>query len=683
MDNLATLPDDDAQRERLQALIDASSFMCAIDQERFAAALKQMRPLGMGAAAINRLLPKRTRGAAGAGATDADAGEEDHGLTNPIVERNGIYLKRKVVRAEVVEIPLSTFVHRPERIVETEEGEIVEGGVVAADGTPYGDVTMCPEDWTSASKYRQRLCRHGRCSFTGGDHDVQHLMQIVHWNGTRRVPGTTVVGLHLREGVWFYVDTNDCITSSPEPTAEEFVFCSPWQPPVVTDILRQAAPDKEALRLLADLLPRFNGQDVTALVMGWMAACLIKPRLKPLVSQGFPSLMLHGPRGSGKSKTQENITRPFFAIRSGALSARKMTEFTLLMNSSGSNNMPMTIEEFKPSRMPKQAPMIESLLRDSYDGHVGNRGRKDLSMRRYVQQAPIIVAGEERPTEPAIWERQVIAIFSKQKSRPHKSEFESLIRQPLGGLGRLVLEHGLRIADERLINTIEEESREVNPRLQDRVRGNAIHTRVGLRLLEATLLAQGLTVDYSGLRPVVDSTMEANVLEGRSDTRSVVDSILEEFAAQAARQLRYEAAAGDENKRRELQRLLGFRCHYSLISNGTEIAISIRDTYPEFKEWARRTNYDGEVPDKGSFITAMQQEPYYRGARTARIDEQPGHAHILDYQAMLQKGMEVEGFLGGPADGPENGNAPKPEKAEPDEIDEILGLAQAGSSKVK
>jgi hypothetical protein len=45
--------------------------------------------------------------------------------------------------------------------------------------------------------------------------------------------------------------------------------------------------------------------------------------------------------------------------------------------------------------------------------------------------------------------------------------------------------------------------------------------------------------------------------------------------------------------------------------------------------------------------------------------------------------MEVEGFLGGPADGPENGNAPKPEKAEPDEIDEILGLAQAGSSKVK
>lgn len=657
LDHLAVAELDD-RTDLLRALIGAAPFLDRLDQARLVAELKQHRPAGLKASDVEEAVRAAIRAQRVQDDRNA-AAEADNVEELGVQEQDGVYVRVTESKHGRAVTTLSTFVHRPIRVVETEEGELVEGPVVTPDGKEYDDLVLGPEDWKSPTNYKTKINRHGRLAYLGGEQGVQSIMHLVHTTpGVPRVPGTTVLGQHLRDGKWCYVDANGCLTADGE-TTETFVFASPWDPPIATAILLEARPTPEQLHEMAARLFTFNAPMITTVINGWAAAALHKPRLRTLLGEGFPHLCITGPKGSAKTQTEEKILRRLFAIKKSAMSARKATDFTLLHASAGANCIPLVIEEYKPSKMPVRAVQaVESLMRDAYDGHAADRGRRNLSVRSYRQQAPIVLVGEERPTEPAILERTVLLVFSKETSRPAKKEFQELIKQPLGGLGRLVLEHGVRMTDAEWEAILSLEDAAISADLTDRVRANAVQVRAGIRLLEAVFRANKIEVDFSGFLPLVDSALMELVLDGRKEPKSVVSAIIEEWATQAGMTRRQEAqAAVARAVRDDLEGLIpvprprsaGFDVVYQVSwANGRpELGISIAQTYPGFKEWAKRTCYDGEVPDKDSFLSGLKQEKYYLGDRAMRHGGDVVKMHVLDLAAMRAERLEVEGFGSG------------------------------------
>ena len=249
-------------------------------------------------------------------------------------------------------------------------------------------------------------------SFTGSDGDLEIMKSYLAGLEWIVKHGVKALGLHEYGGRWVFVGRERAFMAGGEemPDAVQLEKYAS----IESDLPDHAPIEAEKLGSLGPLLLEYNEPAKTVTVLGWCCGCFIKEMLR-VSGIKFPHLFLIGEAGSGKSTTEERIILPIFG-RAKVIAAPQVTPFTLMKDAASSNLFPQALDEFKPSKIDRmRIGALYNHFRDSYDGHEGVRGRADQTQVSYALLAPLVVAGEESPDEPAIRERGMELLFSYEE----------------------------------------------------------------------------------------------------------------------------------------------------------------------------------------------------------------------------------------------------------------------------
>jgi hypothetical protein len=262
------------------------------------------------------------------------------------------------------------------------------------------------------------------------------------------------------------------------------------------------------------------------------------------------------------------------------------TEFALLKLLSATDSIPIFIDEYKPYDMPVyRRKALHRCIRRLYKGEVEERGRADQSLVSYRLAAPLCIAGETRPTEPALVERilasnpdknELLRNPARAKALSHiKSLGPNIITRPLIRflLGRDTAKDLARAKQwaDRLL---------ARRKVPNRVRDNI--TVMLLGLLHYKRFARYMRVNLPPFRArsAVNAVLEDLLEGGGVAVKTGLDRFLEELSVMAI------------NDTIELGREYSYHEHL--------LAIHFPSCHAAYSRHCKEIGYDGEVPDRKS-----------------------------------------------------------------------------------
>lgn len=542
-----------------------------------------------------------------------------------VFEANGRYMRE---RGENV-YPLTNFVVHPLEMLVAEE----EAQMTCDAATMYGEtfrLTFMTADFASAQKFKAVLNKRTiSLSYMGSDGDLEVLKTYLaglEWQVKR---GVKALGLYERDGRWAYVDRSRAFAAGGEEVADmvQMEKCAsietalPEHPPISAERL---------MELGAPLLS-YNEPAKTVTVLAWCAGCFIKEMLRA-AGVKYPHLFLIGEAGSGKSTTLERVILPIFG-RSRVVAAPQVTGFTLMKDAASSNLFPQALDEFKPSKIEKnRLAALYNHFRDSYDGHEGVRGRADQTQATYALLAPLVVAGEESPDEPAIRERGMELLFSKRdlKDPAARQAFGRLsaMQAALTEMGRALLDTALTLNTATARQWFDEALPLFNGRLPSRVVNNLACCMAGLRLTEAMCnrlgfsWGQAFPVGLDACAKHLEYAAREYLLDGGESNKSVVEQTLE-----------------------VMDRMTVSPEYCAFSKDGKEVAFLFARFYDQYTKYRRDHAIYGECLPYNQFIKQLKKSDLFVGYKTARIGHGTPKAYVLNYELIRQR-CDVTGFLG-------------------------------------
>ena len=317
-------------------------------------------------------------------------------------------------------VRISSFRIEPTTRIRLEDGEHIIGDVTTDSGRIFRDVRFPPQAWRSKRDFLQTF-PSADMQWMGSDNNVQGVLGILARRPLALRTGTHELG---------YLDTPD----GPRWVAQDSLF-GPDGPcpdsPIVfvpngstfPGRVRYRSLDVDAARQLAqtvlpDLLA-LNEPAVLLTVLGWFCATPFKPRLMRRLGH-FPILWVWGTQGSGKSTLIKEVFWRLFGVGSTEPYSATETEFALITLLASTNAVPVFIDEYRPTDMPRQRlHTLHRLMRRIYGGEVEERGRANLTVTSYRLSAPVCVAGEARPSDPALVDRLVSVMPDKNRLDGH------------------------------------------------------------------------------------------------------------------------------------------------------------------------------------------------------------------------------------------------------------------------
>ena len=542
-----------------------------------------------------------------------------------VFEANGRYMRE---RGENV-YPLTNFVLHPLEMLVAEE----EAQMTCDAATMYGEtfrLTFMTADFASAQKFKAVLNKRTiSLSYMGSDGDLEVLKSYLaglEWQVKR---GVKALGLYERDGRWAYVDRSRAFAAGGEEVTDmvQMEKCAsietalPEHPPISAERL---------MELGAPLLS-YNEPAKTVTVLAWCAGCFVKEMLRA-AGVKYPHLFHIGEAGSGKSTTLERVILPIFG-RSRVVAAPQVTGFTLMKDAASSNLFPQALDEFKPSKIEKnRLAALYNHFRDSYDGHEGVRGRADQTQAAYALLAPLVVAGEESPDEPAIRERGMELLFSKRdlKDPAARQAFGRLsaMQGALTEMGRALLDTALTLNTATARQWFDEALPLFNGRLPSRVVNNLACCMAGLRLTEA--MCNRLGFSWGQVFPVgmdactkhLEYAAREYLLDGGESNKSVVEQTLE-----------------------VMDRMTVSPEYCAFSKDGKEVAFLFARFYDQYTKYRRDHAIYGECLPYNQFIKQLKKSDLFVGYKTARIGPGTPKAYVLNYELIRQR-CDVTGFLG-------------------------------------
>ena len=542
-----------------------------------------------------------------------------------VFEANGRYMRE---RGENV-YPLTNFVVHPLEMLVAEE----EAQMTCDAATMYGEtfrLTFMTADFASAQKFKAVLNKRTiSLSYMGSDGDLEVLKTYLaglEWQVKR---GVKALGLYERDGRWAYVDRSRAFAAGGEEVTDmvQMEKCAsietalPEHPPISAErLMEMGAP-----------LLSYNEPAKTVTVLAWCAGCFVKEMLRA-AGVKYPHLFLIGEAGSGKSTTLERVILPIFG-RSRVVAAPQVTGFTLMKDAASSNLFPQALDEFKPSKIEKnRLAALYNHFRDSYDGHEGVRGRADQTQATYALLAPLVVAGEESPDEPAIRERGMELLFSKRdlKDPAARQAFGRLsaMQGALTEMGRALLDTALTLNTATARQWFDEALPLFSGKLPSRVVNNLACCMAGLRLTEA--MCSRLGFSWGQVFPVgMDACAKHLVyaareylLDGGESNKSVVEQTLE-----------------------VMDRMTVSPEYCAFSKDGKEVAFLFARFYDQYTKYRRDHAIYGECLPYNQFIKQLKKSDLFVGYKTARIGPGTPKAYVLNYELIRQR-CDVTGFLG-------------------------------------
>ena len=324
---------------------------------------------------------------------------------DPIKEENGTYVKWTKTGFKEV---LSTFIIEPKELLRLPDGDALSCTVRATDGYTYEKVIIENTDWYTRSKLAGTI-GHSDCTFHGSDLDAIDICRHVIRQVPVRKEGTRMIGMHNDH--WVLRDCNINAAGYVEPMQLVPYDRSPES--LHTKIHYQHLDDA-AYRALAEgyfgHILKVNLPQVIQPILGWFFAAPLKPILQE-IDGSFPLLMCYGTKGAGKTTILEKLLA-FQGYTNTTPHSCTTKSFPLLRLLASTNAIPVFLDEYKDDMKLDEKSNIKRYMRKAFRGEIEEKGNPDQTVTAYYLEAPMIVCGELKITEPAILERVIIGGFN-------------------------------------------------------------------------------------------------------------------------------------------------------------------------------------------------------------------------------------------------------------------------------
>ena len=546
-------------------------------------------------------------------------------------ERNNSYYKNVKQGNSYEERMITSFVIQPRELLVLENNDCLVCDVKSSQGYEYRNILIESSDWHSKQKLLKAI-GHQDCVCIGSDNDLQALCAYINTLVPVRKSATKVIGLH--ENVWVVGGMN--ITSAEISREPDIVPYDKGSGAFHHKISYSVLPEKEhadMAKIFYENVLHINERKVILPFLGWVMATPMKELVRKHLGS-FPSILVHGGQGSGKTSTAKMFMR-LSGYKNAVPNKCDMKPFPMLKNLSATNGIPQFYDEFKQIDMKDDA--VDSLLRyirEIYDGELEQKGREDQTTVDYELLAPMAVLGEWNINQPAIRERALMIRFSNAVKGNGKMQgaFKALLALPLEGF----MPGYIQFCLQQDIPGILEESRKFveeyfgRTRVAPRILNNLAVMLLGLVLFQE--YAQSCKIPMPAIEPesILSSQLKEITGTESGNVRSSVDQFIEELAIMW-------------QKNSTLLTIPWWK--ESQVDRRRVIAIRFNRVFPEFKEYAQRTKYEGDLLDKESYLRMFKECDYIISAsHPVSFDGQKQRCLIVDVEKATKAGLDLEGF---------------------------------------
>jgi len=545
--------------------------------------------------------------------------------------KKNCYYKKEKSKTGYSERQISTFIIEPKELLALKDSDCLLCDVKSSMGYNYENIQLENVDWHTRSKFLKAI-GHQDCTFVGSDNDLQALCSYISFRTPMRKIGTHIIG--IINGIWV-VDNMNITAKGINLKLDIVPFekgADAFYKKIKYDVLEKADYSRMLQAFYKDIA-RINLSEVIYPMLGWSFASPLKEVISSELD-GFPILFVHGGQGSGKTTTGRVFLR-LAGYHDTKPNSCTMRPFPMLKLLSSTNAIPVLLDEFKVSDMSSE--QVENLLRfmrKSYAGEFEQKGRADQTVEEYCLTAPMMVMGEWNISMPALKERFILVRFTDVvKKTPSMQEAYNRIKN----LGlEAFMPYYVQFCLGQNIKGITRESAEIvdahftSINVAPRIKNNLIVMVIGLLLFQRFAANNKIEIESIDFGKLLDSQL-ANITDSKAGyVRSAVDQLIEELGVMAMND--NIVAAGD----------------YKFLTVGDKtkaLAINFNKILPRFKEYARRTQYEGDFLDKASYYSLFKEASYVlKHNMTVKFGEESSRCLVIDIEKAGEAGITLEGF---------------------------------------
>jgi hypothetical protein len=549
------------------------------------------------------------------------------------LEKGNAYFKKVFINRKWEEVQVTTFIIIPSELLVLEDSDCLVCEIVTSAGIHYENVKIENTDWHTKQKFQKAL-GHQDCVFLGTDHDLQALCQFIQVLIPVRKEATKVIGLYNNE-TWVtekYNIKKDLISKD-----QTIVPYDRGKDAFNHSINYKEINDEEYQEMLSvfyNNVFKLNEKNKIASYLGWLFATPLKPILTDL-ADGFPLIFQHGSQGAGKTSLSQLFMR-LVGYSNPDPKSCTMKPFPMLKMLSSTNAIPQWYDEFKKADM-KEADVDNLLryMRRAYKGEVEDKGRADQTVETYNITAPMAVMGEWNINQPAIMERVILIRFNDYVKKNMESqesfriikalELEAFmpryISYCLGQNIRALYNSSQKIVVKEFENTF----------IAPRIVNNLSVMITGLELLIGFAKKYQIEIPIVDYKELLNYQLKEITGSNNGSVKSAVDQLIEELAIMAEK--------GEMNNYYDYKRVK--------TSNSIKaLAIRFNKIFPDFIVYAKKTNYEGDLLDKSSYLKMFDDCEYVLNKNLAvKIHGKAHRCLVIDIEKVKQKGINIDGLL--------------------------------------
>ena len=547
-----------------------------------------------------------------------------------IYEMRGRYMVR--ANGQGPDRVLTEWIIKPHELIDLGEKDVMRCDIISMQGTCLKDFYIENDAWQSKQKLLRAL-GHTELTFHGNEKDVQTLAHYLTQKITSRKRGVKHLGI---VGETFVADginiTKDKI--SLDPAIKLFIRGEDSIQKSVD--IRPVGNEEEYRKLLSGIfeyMPNINKPEVIYPLISWI--CLIPLKERIVREKGaFFIVHAYGEQGTGKTSTAELLLR-MYGYKDPTVLTCTMTTFTLLTHLSSTNALPVILDEYRESELGSKAQTIKEKLRGVYRGELDSRGRQDQTITYYKLQAPVALMGEYKIGDNALLERFIFVHFDRAIKESGDSIYNDRYQQlrglPLEGFAAGYIKWALGqnlgsywVEAQEFLNEIFE-YKNVGPRVQY----NWELLYCGLRLWEEFAKSYGITTSEIPYAMIFKNQAEELGLNESGYAKRDVDKLMEYIANLAEKEI------------------LNRHFDWTLLDSD-KVLIHAKSVLTELRGYKRRYDETFYIMDDTSFKSQIRQSKYFIKYDRKLVNGVQRRWYWLDYEKMIEDGLEVEGFMNAP-----------------------------------
>lgn len=558
---------------------------------------------------------------------------------------------------------ISTFILEPEYVYNQlmEDGQVRRVGTVAqvkSNGQAVGRVMLDEGSWGNRQQFLKALGGFSNLSFLGSETDIQKIKYVTMADDD--LPEKQIVremGMHVTrvndKEIRTYAEKGKSINSLKLRDTYNFDGSTLYEP-FLLSAKRMSQDDEEARTALKHLL-HLNDPAIIGPLVGWVAACHLKPHLMHLYRQ-FPPVNLWGPMSSGKTTTAR-----FACVLGGVdfigqheeMNVAASSPYSWLDSLSNSTSVPIIWDELNKSNnrmLPKLYAKACELLKATFNGQAANRGALGASNKgtsavtvSYRLLRPVIFCSEQQPDSPALNDRSVNLLITKKGKEGRRDDIFEL-RESLEGLKRAahtLMLNALTTPTAEVAKMFRDSDALMAPELSERPRYGLACCHMGLRWLRQVAEQYHLVDEELGalMQLCEDAIVEhAKHLSSEESTREIsseVDKAFAEILEIIDNSLQAEVLGGTP--------LLHRGVHFAVDTSGGYcwLHLDVRAAHSAYMIWARRKGTDIVLDDLRNFCRLAKLEDYVNSLVNTPAVLEGRHALVIDIARAQKRGLPV------------------------------------------